>query len=114
MLYQILTEENGKKGFVPFNKKDNNANNGFNAISTSYFLPLDSITELDLLNHYIKNDLVNRFYDFDDLNQPAYSEKFENIDFESLFQKIFQNIYDSFVHTFFINKDNEVLVSLLQ
>lgn len=108
MLYQILIDENGEKGFVPFNAKDNNANNGFKAINTSYFLPLDSITELDVLNHYIKNDLVNRFYDFDDLNEPVYSEKFENIDFESLFQKIFQNIYNSFVNTFFINKDNQI------
>ena len=54
MLYQILIDENGEKGFVPFNAKDNNANNGFKAINTSYFLPLDSITELDVLNHYIK------------------------------------------------------------
>lgn len=108
MLYQILTDENGKKGFVPFNKKDNNANNGFNAINTSYFLPLDSITELDLLNHYIKKDLVSRFYDFDDLNKPVYSEKFENIDFESLFKKIFKNVYNSFVNTFFIDKDNAI------
>lgn len=84
----------------------------YNVLKEELFIkPSDELlSKIDIINHYIKSNMVLKFEDFEDLTPPYYDEDFEKMNFQSVFASLFDNAVESFKKTFYI--ENGELVNL--
>lgn len=109
MIFQTETDKDGvlsvKKGL--YNERDGHS---YDVLKADVFTPPSdqSISQLNLVNHYIKSGLIKKMEDFEDVIPPGTDADFESINFKELFSSLFDNGVESFKKTFYI-KDNHLI-----
>lgn len=109
MIFQTETDKDGvlsvKKGL--YNERDGHS---YDVLKADVFIPPSdqSISQLNLFNHYIKSGLIKKMEDFEDVIPPGTDAHFESINFKELFSSLFDNGVESFKKTFYI-KDNQLI-----
>jgi len=109
MIFQTETDKDGSLSVKKdvYNERDGHR---YDVLREDAFIRPsdDSISQLNIINHYIKSELIKKIEDFEDVIPPSTNASFEAINFRELFSSLFDNAVESFKKTFYI-KDNQLI-----
>lgn len=111
MLFETYINENGKKQ-VKTELYNEDSNYAYDVIDKKFFenASPDIISSMNIINDYIKKELLKNMRNFEGSFIPDENKEFSNIDFKRIFSDIMSVCQSSFEKTFYI--ENNKLINL--
>lgn len=111
MIFETITDENGKTTIKQLSYNSERQEYTHDTIKPSIFPDLSQSQkrELEIINHFFKENMFLSLSDFDKKTPHITNAEFDTIDFKSLFKDVFSTVFDLFKENFFINEKGEII-----